>query len=438
MIILIQNDFQEGHTEGVELPLKLYYKGVEQTQLDKDEVISLCRISMPVNQKRNMMNASSNYRIIDAIIETVRIGVNMKNFYIAGASSRARTARVYLEYLNADMKISAFLVSPEMTDNESVLDGVPVLKIKLPLDTSFPVYLGTRGVNHPKLENELRAIGFTDIIPIDMRLDLELRNAYLAKFYSENGREFVRMDMLDAEGREENTEKSAIIYVANSIFDGELKDKYSLLPEEEKIQVGCALTEKRLEGCSIFDNTGDNISKLNRQFCELTGLYWIWKNAREDYVGLVHYRRHFLLQSDWPDVCVKNNIDAILPVPLYVSPGISENYRERHIASDWDFLMDYFEKELPDEYDDMIRILGGNLYSPCNMIIAKREVLSELCSWMFPIIFAVYEHGEKSGIERDPYQSRYPGFVSERLMTYFFESRRDRFNVVYCNKNFLN
>ena len=165
MIILIQNDFQEGHTEGVELPLKLYYKGVEQTQLDKDEVISLCRISMPVNQKRNMMNASSNYRIIDAIIETVRIGVNMKNFYIAGASSRARTARVYLEYLNADMKISAFLVSPEMADNEPVVDGVPVLKIKQPLDTSFPVYLGTRGVNHPKLENELRAIGFTDIIP---------------------------------------------------------------------------------------------------------------------------------------------------------------------------------------------------------------------------------------------------------------------------------
>ena len=453
----------------------------------------------------------------------------MKNFYIAGASSRSRTARVYIEYLNPDMKISAFLVSPEMTDNEPVVDGVPVVKIsalrdqmssscpsqcspqcssqcppQYPsnseelsnqdsaqemvdtlgeaedkeskwnplLDTSLPVYLGTRGVNHPKLEAELRAIGFTDIIPVDMQLDSDLRNAYLTKFYAENGREFVRMDMLAA-GREKvgGAAPTARIYVASSIFDGKLEDEYSPLPEEHSIQVGCALTDKRLEGCDTFDNTGENISSLNKHFCELTGLYWIWKNAKEDYIGLVHYRRHFLLPDDWIDVCGENDIDVILPVPLYVNPSVAENYRERHIASDWDCLMEYFKKNLAGvqdgridgcagddvyagddeyggqavaesgvrgEYEDIVRILGGNLYSPCNMIIARREVLDELCSWMFPIIFAVYKHGEEMGIERTPYQSRYPGFISERLITYYFESRRDRYKVVYCNKNFLN
>lgn len=65
---------KEGHTEGVELPLKIYYKGEEQKNIDKNQVIGKCRISMPIDQTRNMMNASSNYQIISAVINAIRMG----------------------------------------------------------------------------------------------------------------------------------------------------------------------------------------------------------------------------------------------------------------------------------------------------------------------------------------------------------------------------
>ena len=96
--------------------------------------------------------------------------------------------------------------------------------------------------------------------------------------------------------------------------------------------------------------------------------------------------------------------------------------------------MEYFSTNLPKEYDAAERIFSGNLYSPCNMLIASKEVLGQLCEWMFPILFAVAEHG---GEKEDPYLNRYPGFISERLITYFFESRREKYRVVYANKNFL-
>ena len=48
-----------------------------------------------------------------------------------------------------------------------------------------------------------------------------------------------------------------------------------------------------LQDNMIGDNTGDHISAKNPNYCELTALYWAWKNLDVDYVGLMHYRRVF-------------------------------------------------------------------------------------------------------------------------------------------------
>ena len=70
---------KEGQSEGVKLPLKVFYQGKEQ-DLDQAEIFSRCKISMPVDAQRNMMNASSNYRIIDAVITAVLTKENQQIF----------------------------------------------------------------------------------------------------------------------------------------------------------------------------------------------------------------------------------------------------------------------------------------------------------------------------------------------------------------------
>lgn len=62
---------KEGHTEGVNLLLSIKYKG-QELDINHDEVYKVCSISMPTDQKRNMMNAASNFDIIYSILSAIR------------------------------------------------------------------------------------------------------------------------------------------------------------------------------------------------------------------------------------------------------------------------------------------------------------------------------------------------------------------------------
>ena len=62
---------KEGHTEGMDMLIDLKYKG-KPLPAGINEIISHCGIPMPVDAKRNMMNASSNFEIIQAILNAVR------------------------------------------------------------------------------------------------------------------------------------------------------------------------------------------------------------------------------------------------------------------------------------------------------------------------------------------------------------------------------
>lgn len=372
-----------------------------------------------------------------------------QKIYIFGAHSRAQTLAVYLQYLNANLEVEAFLYDNEELNCEWIGE-IPVICLdkKRKLHVEYPVYIGTRGIYHEKLIRMLEEIGFKKIYPVTVELDMQLRNAYLEKYFASIGREFIKLEQLkdgtsSERGNDWRLSKGEVsarsclrgkIYVVKSGLDQPLQQEYQLAPYEEPIQAGASLMNGRLSGGILTDDRGENISAKNKQYCELTALYWIWKHAKEDVIGLAHYRRHFILPANWIERMMDNGVDVVLPVPLYVLPDIAENYKERHDAKDWEYMMQYLKGRSQILYEEAESFFRGNLYLPCNMFIMRREILGEFCEWMFPILDAVAMHG---GEKEDNYLNRYPGFLAERLMTFYFEKSKERYKVVYADKNFL-
>lgn len=361
-----------------------------------------------------------------------------EQIYIVGAHSRARTLAFYLRYLYPDVSIKAYLFDNE-EENAEEIDGIPVLRFNKNtcLHKNYPVYIGTRGIYHSSLCEKLKVIGMRQVYPLTVELDLYLRNKYLKRHFSSKGRDFNKIEDFNGDNslvRKAELFSHARIYVVKSVYDKPLEVSYDLSSYECPIQVGASLTEKRLSKGILTDNIGENISLKNKQFCELTALYWIWKHAEEEVVGLVHYRRHFILPNIWLENMIRYGIDVILPVPLYVAPSVAENYKSRHDSSDWDYMMQYLKENYKDDYISAKVFFEGNLYSPCNMFIMRKYVLNDLCTWLFPILDKVATHG---GQKEDSYLNRYPGFISERLITFFFEKYQGKYKVIYADKNFL-
>jgi hypothetical protein len=372
----------------------------------------------------------------------------VKKYYIFGAHSRAQTLGVYLQKLYPDWKLLGYLYDDD-EDNPEAVEGVPVFKIDAAgendLDTSADAYIGTRGVNFAHAEEVLKSIGFSEIHYYDIELDNDLRNRFIPEYYKDHGRVFVKLEDQLKEPRpveahiNEQPDKSCksnnTIYVVRSIYDSPIDNEPALRPYESYIQAGKALTDQTIISCSIFDDAGDNISDKNKQMCELTAMYWIWKNSDRKVVGLEHYRRRFILPEDFGRVFDDGKADVILPVPLLVRPSLMENYTSRHLGETWAAMMEALEELHPECVDAAKEFLEGTaVYSPCNMLIARKEAFDEMCKWLFPVLFKVQE---KCGIFGDKYQDRYPGFLAERLMTLYFYWKRDEIKVVYADKVFL-
>jgi hypothetical protein len=170
------------------------------------------------------------------------------------------------------------------------------------------------------------------------------------------------------------------------------------------------------------DNTGDNISELNSSFCELTGLYWAWKNIDSDYIGLVHYRRHFCIKKcKQPLEGVIKYVD-IKPylgkvkvfVPnkrRYYIETLYSHYAHTHYASQLDETRQIIFEKYPEyvaTYDEVLEHTYGYMF---NMMIMDKKLLNEYCTWLFDILFELRKRLDMP--ELSAFQGRFYGRVSE-------------------------
>ncbi len=90
---------KEGHVEGVQPLLALQVEG-RSIDIDVDEVYRKCEIAMPIDARRNMMNASSNFEIILKIMNLIRHG-SQALLHVPGFGGHLGGYPVNLEILNS-------------------------------------------------------------------------------------------------------------------------------------------------------------------------------------------------------------------------------------------------------------------------------------------------------------------------------------------------
>ena len=247
------------------------------------------------------------------------------------------------------------------------------------------------------------------------------------------------------------------------------KDKHKIIKSDiiTPIQTGRAIADEKFEGM-IGDDTGDNISKDNPKYNELSAQYWVWKHYEEignpEYVGFMHYRRHFLFDNKF-----KTNSTWLKNSNVYNVKNLSEDYCMNNFSSDkiystledTDILVlnkydvknmgvktcrEEYIKNIPcthgEIFDKLLISLGESLpeYAKdieffksdskqylCNMFIMKKDVFMAYSKFLFEILSLL-----DSKIDSSLYceqEMRFLGYMGEFLLTIFINHNKNKFKV---------
>lgn len=237
---------------------------------------------------------------------------------------------------------------------------------------------------------------------------------------------------------------------------------------------------KWLEYNTIGDNIGDNISIRNREFCECTGLYWIWKNIdiyNLDYIGIMQYRRQLILNDCFekhPDdlekivykcihfskdkkdlintiglkddiiVEIMSQFDCIIPHPSELDKMKITNIYDDWVSKipgvhidDLIILDEVFTKKYPNEADLFREYLLSDKKYMYQIFIAKPVVFNDYCSWLFDLLFDIDKLIDTSLYTING--KRTIGYLAEILYGYYFYKMKvnSKYKILETGVTFL-
>lgn len=358
-----------------------------------------------------------------------------------GAGLVAYEAAVCLTSEPYGFNIECFLVTDKIGNPDTML-GLPVISLEEGgenIQKNTLIIVAVMGKYLEEIRENLERKGFVHILPMTFESDLwsMIQGNYYRHVCLGRGKSYrileEELERVQVPAEDQKRKGNTVrIYTAKCHVDRPLLEDISRYFWETPIQVGAALTKERI--CDLRDDEGDNISYKNRQYCELTALYWIWKHDTSSYAGLGHYRRHFELNEDMLERLVYSDIDVVLTIPILNFPSAGEVYRHDHVAEDWNVMMEAVRILAPDYAETAQELEEGNFYYGYNMVIARKKILDDYCEWLFPILEYCEEH---CGARDGTYQKRYIGFLAERLMGIYFLRHEDEYKIAHVKKHFV-
>lgn len=337
---------------------------------------------------------------------------NTSTYSIYGAQVVAYGAYRALKHLTGKAPECFIVSSPE--GNPAQIEGISVRTLdKVPKERT--ILVGVSSLLQEEIRGILRENGYERVLVLTDHEEFLLMSEYFASLG--------RFPVL-APG-EKHPPVDLALYEVSNHRDKPLRSHPELKPFEHAIQAGAALTDRRV--APLQDNTGHNISAKNKQYCEMSATYWVWKNTKSAWKGIEHYRRHLLVSPEQ----LGGEIDAVLPLPYLAYPNLLAQFRRFAGQNVLDALLLALKALHPESYDAYLDILNGQTQYTYNIVCAKETVFSDYCAWFFEIT----EYMETlTELAPEIASTRALSYAAEVLTNLYFMSRQDTLRLRHAEK----